>query len=106
MAKKAFNYQKYFVNKAKAMQAKKTLKQSGRDDRTLEQACEQGDLSSVPLAALCSGIKIMMDELARRGKPIRDFDNKEKIVEQIQIIGNRVYFFAREQEYEENKEAE
>lgn len=101
MAKKAFNYQNYFVNKAKLINAKKAAAQSKKDDRSLERACAQGDLETMPLAAICAGIQLLMNELIKRGKPIKDFDNKKKAVALIQIIGGEVYFLAKEQGDEE-----
>lgn len=56
-----------------------------------------GDLSETPVASLCLGINYIMEELERRGKPIYDFDNKNKVVRQIQIIGDKVYFLAEEE---------
>lgn len=56
-----------------------------------------GDLSETPLASLCLGIDYIMKELERRGKPIHDFDHRTKVVRQIQIIGDTVYFLAEEE---------
>ena len=63
-----------------------------------------GDLSETPLASLCLGIDYIMKELERRGKPIYDFDNKSKVVRQIQIIGDKVYFLAEEEMGEDGQE--
>lgn len=105
MSKQKFNYQKYFVNKAKMMKARRATVQSEKDNISLTKACASGDLETMPLATICAGIQLLMNELIKRGKPIKDFDHKEKAVEQIQIIGGDVYFLAKEYEgYEESKE--
>lgn len=105
MSKQKFDYQNYFVNKAKMIKARRATAQSDRDNVSLTRACAGGDLGTMPLATICAGIQILMNELIKRGKPIRDFDHKEKAVEQIQILGGEIYFLAKEREgYEESKE--
>ena len=49
---------------------------------------------SVPIPVLCNSIQMIMDNMASRGFPIRDFDNKDKTVKQVRMIGGRVYFLA------------
>lgn len=98
------DFRKNFLTKASMRaQQKKAQARYGAAD---------GDLSETPLASLCMGINYIMQELERRGAPIHDFDNKEKIVKQIQIIGGTVYFLAEEeagdngQEIQEQEETE
>lgn len=62
------------------------------------------DFSSVSLSDLCSSIQLLINEAIRRGCPIYDFDNKKKSLQQIQILGNKVYFFAAEEEQGIEKE--
>ena len=74
---------------------------SGRDEGT--------DFSSVPTATVCESIWLLVSELRSRGYPVYDFDHKNKSVQGIKIIRNRVYFLAAEEadngeEQERNKE--
>lgn len=55
------------------------------------------DYSDVPLATMCQGIQLLINELNNRGIGIRDFDNKDKYVQQVQIIRGQVYFLAAEE---------
>ena len=52
------------------------------------------DYSEVPLDQMCEGIMILINALKDRGEPIRDFDNKDKVVDGIKIIGGKPYFLA------------
>ena len=58
---------------------------------------EQPNFSSVPLATVCQSIQLLINELQRRGYPVYDFDNKNKSVQGVQIIKNKVYFLAAEE---------
>lgn len=53
---------------------------------------EQPDFSGVPIVTLCQGIQLLIKELRNRGYPVYDFDHKEKFVQGIQIIRDKVYF--------------
>lgn len=55
---------------------------------------EQPDFSNVPLATMCQSIQLLINELYNRGYPVYDFDNKEKYVQGIHIIKDKVYFLA------------
>lgn len=59
---------------------------------------EQPDFSSVPLATMCQSIQLLINELYNRGYPVYDFDNKQKHIQGIQIIQNKVYFLAAKEE--------
>lgn len=52
------------------------------------------DFSQSPTATLCQGMMLIINELNRRGQPVRDFDNKDKYIQGVQIIKNEVYFMA------------
>lgn len=56
------------------------------------------DFSSVPLVTMCQSIQLLINELKNRGFSIYDFENKEKSLQQIQIIGEKIYFLAAEEE--------
>ena len=91
-------YQKNFLTKASIRAQQKKVRQ--------RYTPEGGDLSETPLASLCLGINYIMQELEKRGKPIHDFDNKTKVVRQIQILGGKVYFLTEEENRDEKGEAE
>lgn len=59
---------------------------------------ERTDFSGIPLATMCQSIQLLINELKERGIKIYDFDNKDKVVEQIQIIRGKVYFLAAKEE--------
>lgn len=63
----------------------------------------QPDFSAVPLATLCESIQMLVNELISRGYPMYDFDNKNRSLQQIQIIKNRVYFLADREENVDGK---
>lgn len=92
------DFRKNFLTKASIKAQQKKARQ--------QYTPENGDLSGTPLASLCLGINYIMKELERRGKPIHDFDNKTKVVRQIQILGDKVYFLAEEESRDEKREAE
>lgn len=62
--------------------------------------------SNTSLVTICESIQLLVQELYKRGYPVYDFDNKEKYVQGIRIIKNKVYFLAAEEaEHEEKKES-
>lgn len=61
------------------------------------------DFSDVPLATLCQGIRLLLNELRDRGCPAYDFDHKERSVQSIQIIRGKVYFMAAAEEAADGK---
>lgn len=58
---------------------------------------EQPDFSDVPLVTVCQSIRLLIGELRNRGYPVYDFDHKNKSVQSIQIIRDKVYFMAAEE---------
>lgn len=58
---------------------------------------EEPIFSAVPLPMICQSILLLINELRNRGYPIYDFDHKEKSVQGIKIIQNKVYFLAAEE---------
>lgn len=58
---------------------------------------EQPDFSCVPLITVCESIWMLISELRNRGYPVYDFDHKEKFVQGIKIIRNKVYFMMAEE---------
>lgn len=69
-----------------------------------QQAAAQTDFDSVPVTTICQSIQMLIDNLASRGFPVFDWDNKDKSVKQIGFIGGKVYFLAtKEGEIEDEK---
>lgn len=64
---------------------------------------EKADFSDIPLVTVCRSIQLLIDELKDRGIRIYDFDNKDKAIEQIQIIREKVYFLAAKEEESDGK---
>lgn len=65
---------------------------------------EKPDFSEVQNGTLCQSIQLLLDELRARGFPMYDFDHKERSLQQIQIIGSRIYFLAAPEEGEADEE--
>lgn len=61
-------------------------------------ATREPDFSGVPLATMCQSIQLLINELYNRGYPVYDFDNKDKYVQGIQIIKDKVYFLAAKED--------
>ena len=59
-----------------------------------EPEAEEVDFSGVPLATMCQSIQLLINELYSRGVKVYDFDNKDKYVQQVQIIQGKVFFLA------------
>ena len=59
------------------------------------------NFDAVPIPILCHSIQMIMDNMASRGFPIKDFDNKDKTVKQVGMIGGKVYFLATKEDKHE-----
>lgn len=53
---------------------------------------------SMPTPLLVSMMNITIKMLAMRGIDIRDWDNRDKIVRSVRVLGGRHYFFATKNE--------
>ena len=63
------------------------------------------DFNLMPIPVMCQAIQSLIDNLESRGFPVYDFDNKDKTVKQIGMIGGKVYFLAtKEKEDRHGKE--
>lgn len=58
---------------------------------------EEPVFSAVPLPMICQSILLLINELRNRGYPVYDFDHKEKSIQGIKVIRNKVYFLAAEE---------
>lgn len=70
-------------------------------DKVAEQKYEMdaavNALRRMPTIALLQTIETIVNVLAERGEKIRDFDNKEKTVQQVRMIGKYPYFLCARQ---------
>lgn len=57
----------------------------------------QPDFSQVPLTTVCESIWMLIRELRNRGYPVYDWDHKDKSVQGIKIIRNKIYFLIAEE---------
>lgn len=60
----------------------------------------QGRMHELPIPALVMTMQIILDVLNSRGVKIYDFDNKDKEVKKISMIGNKAYMLAVTEEQE------
>jgi hypothetical protein len=51
-------------------------------------------LMTLPIPGIIASIEMQINILKRRGVVIKDWDNKNRTVEQIRMIGGKVYFLA------------
>lgn len=66
------------------------------EEKSMAEAAVQA-LEMMPTSALLHTIETIINVLEKRGQYIRDFDNKDKIVQQVRLIGRQAYFLAAEQ---------
>nr|DAP78252.1 MAG TPA: hypothetical protein [Caudoviricetes sp.] len=46
---------------------------------------------------ICQSIQLLINELAERGTYIKDFDDKDKSLKQIQYIGGKLYYLSEKE---------
>lgn len=51
-------------------------------------------MRGLPVSALIASLEMQVTILKERGVEIRDWDNKDRTLEQIRIIGGKAYFLA------------
>ena len=51
-------------------------------------------MRALPIPAILSSMEMQIKVLKERGVEIKDWDNKEKTLKQIRMLGGKVYFFA------------
>ncbi len=54
----------------------------------------QAKLECMPLPLVLRNIEQNIELLSQRGIKIRDWDNKDRVLTQVRIIGGKVYFLA------------
>ena len=83
-------------------QAKRERQQAAFRMRMAQET--QPDFSEVPNGTLCQSIQMLIGELRERGFPMYDFDHKERSLQQIQILGDKIYFLAAPEEGKADEE--
>ena len=58
-------------------------------------------MRQLPVSAMIASIEMQIDILKERGVEIKDWDNKDRTLHQIRMMGGKVYFLATE----DNKDA-
>lgn len=53
-------------------------------------------MRELPVSAMIASMEMQVDILSQRGVEIRDWDNKDRVLKQIRIIGGKAYFLAEE----------
>ena len=61
------------------------------------------DFSEVTNEKLCQGIVYILNELRSRGYRVCDFDHKDRSLQQIQIMGENIYFLAAPEEEQDGE---
>lgn len=51
-------------------------------------------MKQLPVSAMVASIEMQIDILRERGIEIRDWDNKDRTLRQIRILGGKAYFLA------------
>lgn len=54
-------------------------------------------MRELPVSAMVASMEMQIDILSQRGVKIYDWENKERVVKQVRIIGGKVYFLAVEE---------
>ncbi len=68
-----------------------------RNERAAKQsAMEQAinTLRNLPTSALLQAMENILNVLSERGQEVRDFDHKEKVVQQVRMVGGKPYILA------------
>lgn len=57
-------------------------------------------MRQLPVSAMLSSIEMQVGILQERGIEIRDWDNKDRVLRQVRILGGKAYFLATEDKKE------
>ncbi|MBQ9699668.1 MAG: hypothetical protein IJV71_03515 [Lachnospiraceae bacterium] len=69
--------------------------------RKRSKQCNQAsnpNFDAVPIPVLCQSINMIMENMANRGFPVRDFDHKDKVVKRVGMIGGKAYFLSTKED--------
>lgn len=73
---------------------KRTEKPNRKNDRKLGINNLMKLIYEMPLPLVLRNIEQSIELLSQRGIKIRDWDNKDRVLKQVRIIGGKVYFLA------------
>lgn len=51
-------------------------------------------MRQLPVSAMLSSIEMQINILQERGVEIRDWENKDRVLKQVRILGGKAYFLA------------
>lgn len=58
---------------------------------------QENQFVDVPTLTICQSIQLLINELAERGVYIKDFDDKDKSLKQIQYIGGKLHYLSEKE---------
>lgn len=73
---------------------RKTKAQAIRDEFQSGR-CNTGN-ETLPVSAMLSSIEMQINILQERGVEIRDWENKDRVLKQVRILGGKAYFLAED----------
>lgn len=53
-------------------------------------------MRQLPVSAMLASIEMQIDILRERGVEIRDWEHKDRVLQQVRMMGSKVYFLAAE----------
>lgn len=53
-------------------------------------------MRQLPVSAMLASIEMQIDILHERGVEIRDWEHKDRVLQQVRMMGGKVYFLAAE----------
>ena len=62
-----------------------------------KQAAAAAEMDGLPTYALVAAMNAVTDALRRRGQLIRDWDEKDKVIQKFSVLGGKVYALAPRQ---------
>ncbi len=84
----------YYITKReeeKAMAKRKKVNPFGMNS-SLQDAVQV--MKQLPVSAILASMEMQIDTLAERGIEIRDWENKDRVLKQVRIMGGKAYFLA------------
>lgn len=88
---------------SKAVDVLRTLQKKYPNEDIIEMP---GETKEIDNGSLCQGIMYAVNQLRERGYPLIDFDHKDRSLQQIQILGDKIFFYAAPEEEHHDGEKE
>jgi len=79
---------------------KKRKSSASSFSKRLDTVATQTGLKSLPVPALVATLDSLIGILQERGFFIRDWDEKEKVVQRVKVIGGKIYLLAPREKQE------